>query len=150
MCVGGIPLRNRSNPFDVTLASLRIQYYMNNLDEFDPNNELPRWKIRLGIHTGRLVAGVVGKIKFAYDVWGDSVNVASRMETAGEIGRVNISDSTYEFIKDYFDCEYRGEIEIKNRGKIAMYFVNRIKVEFSEDKAGTIPNDEFKKFLHSI
>lgn len=150
MCVGGIPLRNRSNPFDVTIAGLKIQYFMNHLDEFDPNKELPRWKIRLGIHTGPLVAGVVGKIKFAYDVWGDSVNIASRMETADEIGRVNISDATHKYIKDFFDCEYRGEIEIKNRGKIAMYFVNRIKVEYSEDEYGTIPNEEFKKYLHSL
>ena len=150
MCVGGIPLRNRSNPFDVTLAALEIQNFMNHLDDFDPDKELPRWGIRLGIHTGPLIAGVVGKIKFAYDVWGDSVNIASRMESAGEPGRVNISHSTYEYIKQYFDCEYRGEIPIKNRGKMAMYFVNRIKPEYSEDPAGVFPNEKFKKILHGL
>ena len=116
MCVGGIPLRNRSNPYDVVLAGLKIQDFMNNLDHYDPEKELPRWRIRMGIHTGPLVAGVVGKIKFAYDVWGDSVNIASRMESADEVGRVNISGATYEYIKDHFECEYRGEIEMKNRG----------------------------------
>ena len=150
MCVGGIPLRNRSNPFDVTIAALRIQHFMNNLDEFDPEQKLPRWKIRLGIHTGAVTAGVVGKIKFAYDVWGDSVNIASRMESNGGVGRVNVSGSTHEYIKDYFECEYRGEIDMKNRGKMAMYFVNRIKPEYSDNKEGVLPNEEFKKFLHSL
>ncbi|MBN2776711.1 MAG: response regulator [Bacteroidales bacterium] len=150
MCVGGIPLRNRSNPFDVVIAGLKIQHFMNHLEEIDPEGKLPRWKIRMGIHTGPIVAGVVGKIKFAYDVWGDSVNIASRMETACEVGRVNISDATYEYIKDHFDCEYRGEIDMKNRGEMAMYFVNRIKPEYSEDESGTLPNETFKKFLHSL
>ncbi len=150
MCVGGIPLRNRSNPYDVVLAGLKIQDFMNNLDHYDPEKELPRWRIRMGIHTGPLVAGVVGKIKFAYDVWGDSVNIASRMESADEVGRVNISGATYEYIKDHFECEYRGEIEMKNRGKMAMYFVNRIKPEFSADEKGVLPNDEFKKYIHSL
>ncbi len=150
MCVGGIPLRNRSNPFDVTLAALKIQHFMNNLDQYDPDHEIPRWKIRLGIHTGKVTAGVVGKIKFAYDVWGDSVNIASRMESAGEIGRVNISGATYKYIKEYFDTEYRGELQIKNRGKMAMYFVNGIKEKYAGNKARTKPNEEFAKFLHSL
>lgn len=150
MCVGGIPLRNRSNPFDVTIAALKVQNYMTNLDKYDPDGELPRWNIRLGIHTGSLTAGVVGKIKFAYDVWGDSVNIASRMESNGEVGRVNISGSTYKYIKEFFECEYRGEIDMKNRGKMAMYFVNRILPEYSEDIDGMLPNEKFKKFLHSL
>ncbi len=150
MCVGGIPLRNRSNPFDVVIGGLKMQYFMNNLDLFDKEKELPRWKIRLGVHTGPLVAGVVGKIKYAYDVWGDSVNIASRMETAGEVGRVNISASTYEYVKEYFECEHRGKLDIKNRGKMAMYFVNRIKPEYSANEAGTEPNNKFKDFLHQL
>ncbi|MEA3451388.1 MAG: adenylate/guanylate cyclase domain-containing protein, partial [Bacteroidota bacterium] len=150
MCVGGIPVRNRSNPFNVVIAALEIQDFMNNLNKYDPNNEIPRWKIRLGIHTGPIVAGVVGKIKFAYDVWGDSVNIASRMESKGKEGKINVSGATYELIKDYFECEFRGEIEIKNRGKMAMYFVNRLKHKYSKDKKGVKPNEEFAKFLHSL
>lgn len=150
MCVGGIPVRNKSNPFNVVLAALKIQYFMNNLDNFDPENELPRWQIRLGIHSGPLIAGVVGKIKFAYDVWGDSVNIASRMESACEVGKVNVSAATYELIKDYFVCEYRGEIEMKNRGEMAMYYINRIKPEYSDDNEGSSPNEIFRKFLHSL
>lgn len=85
------------------------------------------WELRIGIHTGPLVAGVVGKKKFAYDIWGDAVNTAARMESSGEEGRVNISGTTYELVKDYFDCIYRGKIPAKNKGDIDMYFVNRVK-----------------------
>ena len=74
------------------------------------------YEIRIGINTGPVVAGVVGTKKFAYDIWGDTVNVASRMESKSETGKINISENTYELIKDDFDCEYRGEIEAKNRG----------------------------------
>jgi class 3 adenylate cyclase len=82
------------------------------------------FEIRIGIHTGPVVAGIVGVKKFAYDIWGDTVNIASRMESSGEAGRVNISGSTYELVKDKFRCEPRGKIEAKNMGGIAMYFIN--------------------------
>jgi len=87
--------------------------------------------IRIGINTGPVVAGVVGTKKFAYDIWGDTVNVASRMESMSEPGKINISENTYALIKDDFDCEYRGEIEAKNRGKLKMYFVKREKIKRS-------------------
>ncbi|MBT8180345.1 MAG: adenylate/guanylate cyclase domain-containing protein, partial [Eudoraea sp.] len=79
--------------------------------------------IRIGINTGPVVAGVVGTNKFAYDIWGDAVNVASRMESNSEAGKINISENTYELIKDSYDCAFRGEIEVKNRGSLKMYFV---------------------------
>jgi class 3 adenylate cyclase len=85
---------------------------------------LPQWEIRIGIHTGPLVAGVVGKKKYAYDIWGGTVNIASRMESNGEPGRVNISAATYELVKDKFSCSYRGKIYAKNIGEIDMYFVD--------------------------
>lgn len=150
MCVGGIPLRNKSNPFNVVLAALEIQYFMNHIDKYAPDQELPQWKLRIGIHSGELVAGVVGKIKFAYDVWGDAVNVASRIQSNCEPGFVNISAVTYEHIKDFFDCQYRGEIEMKNRGQMPMYYVLRIKEEFSEDPEGIFPNEKFKKIINSL
>ena len=79
----------------------------------------------MGIHTGPVVAGVVGKKKYAYDIWGDTVNTASRMESGGEPGRVNISNATYELVKDHFSCTHRGKISAKNIGDIDMYFVDK-------------------------
>ena len=79
--------------------------------------------IRLGIHTGPVIAGIVGDKKFAYDIWGDTVNTAARMEQNSSPGRINISQSTYELVKDQFNCEYRGEIDAKGKGVMKMYFV---------------------------
>jgi class 3 adenylate cyclase len=83
----------------------------------------PLFKIRMGINSGSVVAGIVGIKKFAYDIWGDTVNIASRMESSGEAGKVNISGNTYDLVKDRFNCLYRGKVEAKNKGMIDMYFV---------------------------
>ena len=148
MCAGGLPLKNKSNPIDVTLAGLEIQNYINNVaKEKEEKGEQP-WELRLGIHTGEVMAGVIGNKKFAYDIWGNTVNTASRMESTSEVGKVNVSGKTYEFIKDYFDCTYRGKIKVKNiTEEIDMYFVNRLRPEYSEDDDGIFPNNEFRKIL---
>jgi PAS domain S-box-containing protein len=148
MCAGGLPLKNKSNPIDVTLAGLEIQKVINDMAvEKEQRGEIP-WELRLGIHTGEVMAGVIGSKKFAYDIWGNTVNTASRMEETGEIGKVNVSGITYSYIADYFDCTYRGKIKVKNMAEeIDMYFVNRLKPEFSEDPEGIYPNAEFRKIL---
>jgi len=147
MCVGGLPLRNKSNPIDTVLAGLEMQAFVTKYNKQKIENGEEPWNLRLGIHTGKVVAGVIGKRKFAYDIWGDTVNTASRMESAGESGKVNVSGHTYEYIKDYFDCEYRGEIEAKNKGKIVMYFVHGLKKEYAADETGIVPNKEFLRIL---
>ncbi len=143
MCAGGIPMRNNSNPVDVVLVGLGILRYMNYINVDKQLNGLRTWDVRVGIHTGSLIAGVIGKKKFAYDIWGDTVNTASRMETSGEANKLNISGDTYEFVKHFFNCEYRGKIEAKNKGLIDMYFVLGIKPELSEKGEGILPNKEF-------
>ncbi|TAG93354.1 MAG: hypothetical protein EAZ20_01725 [Bacteroidetes bacterium] len=140
MCAGGVPNRNRSNPIDVVLAAIEIQKWM--LEEKEKRNG-DFWQVRLGLHTGDLVAGVVGKTKFAFDIWGSTVNLASRMESVGEIGRVNISEATYQQIKDFFDCTPRGKIHVKNIGEVDSYFIDRIKLQLSADSEGIIPNQDF-------
>lgn len=147
MCAGGLPLRNKSNPINTVLAALQIQKFMTENNARKRAANQPEWQLRIGIHTGRVVAGVIGKKKFAYDIWGDTVNTASRMESSGEAGRVNISGTTYKYVKDLFVCEYRGKIEAKNKGEIDMYFVNALKPEYSADESGVIPNEAFRKIL---
>jgi adenylate cyclase len=124
MCAGGIPIPNETNPFDAVRAGLEIQAFMEKFKADKTAHGKDTWEVRLGIHTGALVAGVVGKKKFAYDIWGDAVNLASRMESSGEVGKVNISGVTFEMVKDVFDCTYRGKIPAKNKGDVDMYFVN--------------------------
>ena len=147
MCVGGVPQINKSHPFDTVLAGLEIQKFVEEKVKVDQLEDKPLWRIRIGIHTGSVMAGVIGKKKFAYDVWGDTVNVASRMESKGEAGMVNVSETTYNAIKDYFQCTFRGKEYAKNIGEINMYFVERIKPEFSDDTEGYIPNAAFRKEL---
>jgi adenylate cyclase len=143
MCVGGIPTPTLTHAIDAVLAALHIKAFMDRRRYEKIKNHQPYWEIRLGIHTGPLLAGVIGKKKFTYDVWGDAVNTASRIESSSLPGCVNISKSTFELVKDFFDCEYRGKIAAKNKGCIDMYFVNCIKKNLAIDAMGLLPNDEF-------
>jgi class 3 adenylate cyclase/CheY-like chemotaxis protein len=147
MCVGGLPLRNKSNPIDTVLAGLKMQEFVSKINLEKEAKGLDKWNLRVGIHTGKVVAGVVGKKKFAYDIWGDTVNTASRMESAGEVGKVNISGETYSKIQDYFECEYRGKIKAKNKGDIDMYFVHSLKPEYAEPGSKILPNQAFLAIL---
>ncbi len=147
MCAGGIPEENEYNAITTVIAGLKIQDTIQKLTA-EYSSELPSFRLRLGIHTGEVVAGVVGKIKFAYDIWGDAVNIASRIVEAGESDRVNISEKTYQLVKDYFDFSKRGEIITKRNYPIKMYFVERLKPEYSLDQRGLIPNNALMKFLN--
>lgn len=128
MCAGGIPTEDNSHPLNIVRAGLEMQEFILKRNAERVKMNLPEWNIRIGINTGQLVAGVVGKKKYAYDIWGSTVNVASRMESNGETGRVNISAATYELIKEKYECTHRGKIFAKNIGEVDMYFVeNEIK-----------------------
>lgn len=138
MAAGGIPHKNSTNPVEVVLAALEMQAYMQQLKV----TKADIWDLRIGIHTGPVIAGVVGHKKISYDIWGDTVNTASRMESSGIPGKVNISGITYGMVKDYFLCEYRGKLPVKYKGNIDMYFVNGLRPELAVDLKG-IPNKRF-------
>jgi class 3 adenylate cyclase len=126
MCAGSLRSVRKDAAPDMVLAAMEILQFVEDT-KINPNAVAMNFEIRLGIKTGAVVAGVLGAKKFAYDIWGDTVNVASRIESNSEAGKINISEVTYELIKDEFNCEFRGEIEAKNRGKIKMYFVTAAK-----------------------
>jgi class 3 adenylate cyclase/ligand-binding sensor domain-containing protein len=147
MCAGGVPIRNTNNAVAIVLAAIEIRDFMLKLQQEKQERNERFWEIRLGISTGPLTAGVVGKKKFAYDIWGDTVNTASRMESTSEPGMVNISASTYELVKDYFDCTYRGKKDAKGKGEVDMYFVNGIRREFSENGDGKTPNEALQSIV---
>jgi len=123
MAAAGVPHPSSSHAHDCVRAALEIRDFMLNLQESRTEQQQPHWELRLGIHTGPLVAGVVGTDKFVYDIWGDTVNTAARMESSGVVGKVNISGATHSLIKDQFQCEHRGKIAAKNKGEVDMYIV---------------------------
>ncbi|MBK6902548.1 MAG: tetratricopeptide repeat protein [Saprospirales bacterium] len=124
MCAGGLPLPNETHPVDVVWVALEMLAFMESYAAKRQARGLPIYEIRIGIHTGPVVAGIVGSRKFAYDIWGDTVNLASRMESSGQPGKVNISSSTFEQVKGQFRCIPRGKVEAKNKGEQEMFFVD--------------------------
>jgi adenylate cyclase len=125
MAAAGVPAPKKDGARQTILASLAIQEYLKDRKKIRDAEGLPSFEMRAGIHTGHVVAGVVGSNKFQYDIWGDAVNTASRMETSGEAGKVNISGTTYEMVKDDpdFQFDFRGAIKAKGKGLLDMYFV---------------------------
>jgi class 3 adenylate cyclase len=125
MCVSGLPVANDNHATDMVKAAMEILDYMTaRKKEKDAKGEFS-FELRIGINSGPVIAGIVGLKKFSYDIWGDTVNTAARIENHGEAGKINISGSTYELVKDNFRCEHRGKITAKNKGEIDMYFVSR-------------------------
>ena len=121
MCAGGLPITNETHPKDAVSAALEMVEWLNVRNKKNPKALLN--EMRVGVHTGPVVAGVVGKNKFAYDIWGDAVNLAARLEEHGESGKINISSATAEAVKGTFQTEYRGKIDVHNKGMVDMYFV---------------------------
>ena len=121
MCAGGLPVPNTSNAEDAFKAALEILKFVKET-KLNPPDGIQTFDVRIGLNTGPVVAGVVGTKKFQYDIWGSTVNIASRMESNSIAGKINISENTYNLLKDKYDYTYRGELDVKNVGKLKMYF----------------------------
>ena len=120
--MSGLPKENTNHAADMLSAALEIRDFMLSRKQMLGDKT---FGVRIGLNSGSVVAGVVGVRKFAYDIWGDTVNTAARMEQHSENGKVNITEATYQIVKDKFVCTYRGEIEAKNKGMMNMYFVEK-------------------------
>ncbi len=129
MCAGGLPFKTDDHAKKMVKAAMEIASFIKASKDKELGN-IAHFEIRIGINTGPVVAGVVGSKKFAYDIWGDTVNVAARMESNSESGMINISENTYALVKNDFECEYRGEIDVKNKGMMKMYYVHGKKQGF--------------------
>jgi len=123
MCAAGVPISNKSHAKDAVMAAIEMVAFLDKWNEEREKEGLVRFDARIGIHTGPIIAGVVGVKKFAYDIWGDTVNVAARMESQSEAQKINISQSTYDLIKEEFSCESRGSMDVKNMRDLEMYYV---------------------------
>ena len=123
VCACGLPKPVNDNAVKTVRAALDMINFLKGFNAAKQIQDLPAFDFRIGIHTGPVITGVVGQKKFTYDIWGDAVNMAARMEQHGEPGKINISGSTYALVKDKFTCIHRGKIEAKNKGKVDMYFV---------------------------
>lgn len=137
MCAGGVPEDDSANPIEVALVGLGMIDYVKERRLQDKGF----WNIRVGLNTGPVISGNLGHKKRVFDIWGDSVNTASRMESSSEPGEVNVSDNTYVKIRDYFDCEHRGRMPVKYKGEIDMYFVKRLKPMYAEPGSIYKPNE---------
>ena len=146
MCAGGLPIKNKTHPIDACLAGLELKRMMTQIKELQDSLGLDFWELRIGIHCGPVIAGVIGEKKFAYDIWGDAVNTASRLESSGATGEINISKSVFNQVKNFFICEYRGKIPAKNKGDVDMYFLKRI----IPDEFGIIPNEKFWELYRTL
>ena len=129
MCAGGIPVKNITNPIDVVMAALEMQNYLRKHEKSRRKGNGQVWDLKIGIHTGPVTANISGKKKVSYDIKGDTVNTASRVEGVSGDGKILISLMTYELVKEFFQCEYYGKLPVKYKGDLDMYFVNGIRPE---------------------
>ncbi len=144
MCAGGIPVKNITNPVDVVMAAMEMNNFLMEYERKRRDKDKRVWGIKTGIHTGPVIASVSGRKKISYDVKGDTVNTASRIEAVSEGGSILISVMTYELVKEFFDCEYYGKLPVKYTGDLQLYWIKGLKPEFSVGGEGVVPNDAFR------
>ncbi len=143
MCAGGIPITSKTHLFNICLAALEMREAIRELSLIRGSSCGGYWKIRIGIHIGPLVAGIIGEHKFSYDIWGDTVNIASRMESSGVEDGINVSCTVYKEVHEYFEMENRGFLPAKNKGNLQMFHLKRVKPKYSNDANGIEANAHF-------
>jgi hypothetical protein len=144
MCAGGIPVKNITNPIDVVMAAIEMRNYLEEYELGKRGIDNRIWELKIGIHTGPVTASISGKKKINYDIKGDTVHRASRVEAISGNGSILISIMTYELVKEFFDCEYFGKLPVKYTGDLQIYKVEGLKPELSVDGEGMTPNESFK------
>ncbi len=140
MCAAGVPQASPTHALDAVLTALEMLDAVDRINGERQREGRPPWAIRIGLHSGPLIAGVVGEKKFAYDIWGDTVNLASRLEGLSEAGRINVSAATYALVQQFCEVTPRGPLAVKGKGKVQMFFVDRLLADWSADRAGREPN----------
>jgi adenylate cyclase len=144
MCVSGVTEHKKGHAQRICMAALEMQAYLSNANKQREKLRMPKWEMRIGIHTGPIIAGVVGENKFTFDIWGDAVNVAALMEQNSEAGKINISDTTQYRVKEHFELESRGLIASSKKGEKAMYFLSKLSEPYALDATRLIPNNVFE------
>jgi adenylate cyclase len=139
MCAGGIPKKNRTNPVEVIMAALEMQAYLKKIQDDSKKNDRKIWNLTFGVHTGPVTATVSGKRKISYDIKGDTANISSRIESACNPTEISVSGMTYEFIKDFFQCEYRSKMPVKYKGDVPVYVIKGYMPNLSIDGKGKQP-----------
>jgi class 3 adenylate cyclase len=144
MCAGGIPVKNITNPVDVVMAAIEMRNFLGKFEIHERGKDNRIWDLKIGIHTGPVTATISGKKKVNYDIKGDTVNTASRVEAVSDNGTILISVMTYELVKEFLNCEYFGKLPVKYKDDLQMYKVKGLKSEFSVNGEGILPNDSFR------
>lgn len=150
LAAGGVPLRNRSNPIDVVLSALKIVEAINKVNAKRLIRDLPAFEIGIGIHTGKVIAGVVGKNKLTYDIWGDTVNIAGTIENNVEAGKVFISEMTFQEVERFFEATKSENLILGSAEEIKIFEVLKIKNKFADDSKGIKPNKDFMYVLSKL
>ncbi len=150
LCAGGIPEANSTNPIDIILAGMKMQEFMAGFTFGVGPDQEEKYGLRIGIHTGPIITGIVGRKKYSYDIWGVTVNNARQMETMGKVNKINISADCLAYVTDFFVCHPRGKLPLKHKGFIDMYFVDGILPELADPGNPTIPNQAFHRKLTQL
>jgi class 3 adenylate cyclase len=147
VAVAGVPTSDPNHTVHACLAALAMLQVTAQIRAERERLRLPFFELRIGLHTGGVIAGVVGQRRFTFDIWGDAVNTAARVESAGAPGCINVSEDVYGRTRQYFDFTERGAVEVKNKAPLKMYLLDRLKPEFSADAAGLTMNEKLRQIL---